>query len=755
LRYILFIFLSFYSVSVFATVISGFDISGTKRMDQKAVAQMLGVKVGDNIKPADLNNGVARLYRTGLFKDISVNLRGATVVVEIEENPIINRISLEGNDELDDETLKAEIGLQSRQPYSPAKVQSAVDRMIEVYKGTGLFSVEIEPKVIERENSRVDLVFEIEENNKTYILEIKTKGNEAFTDSEIKGVLLSREKRWWRIFSSFDTYHEERIEYDKELLRRHYRSNGFIDMKIRSFNAGLTPDRKGYYMTIDIDEGDRYKFGETIIKNPIADVSNDELREELLFEKDDYYSITATEKTEDKMTEILNNYGYAFVAINAIPKKNLSNKTVDITFDIKKSKKVFINRMEIAGNSRTMDYVIEREFRVKEQDAFDLSKVNRSRQRLMQLGYFKTVDVRTQQVPGVPDRLNLLTSVEEKPTGEMSLSLAWSTNNGAAIMAGITERNFMGRGQTVSLNGTFSEKRSKIQYSFTEPYFLGRELSAGYDVDYSYSRLKEDYGYDMHSYGGGVRLGWTYSERLRHNLRFQGHEEEIINVSLDAPAYIRDNEVGKSLILMLSETLSYNRSRVDYVNLTRSGYVISSTVDYAGFGGDENFVRTGLNSRFYHNFWDNSWQFGFSFETGIVEPLTENDYIKHSYRYSLGGDSLRGFDVNGIGARSKISSTYGYGGLSKVNGTAQLNFPVGLPKEYQVNGFIFSDYGWLGEPSFLNDDIHYTGSLRTSAGIGVKWGSPMGEINVSWGKAMQFEEFDDIRPFLLSFRSQF
>ncbi|MBN2780056.1 MAG: outer membrane protein assembly factor BamA [Alphaproteobacteria bacterium] len=753
MRYFLILMLMFFSFDVSAVVVKRFDVSGTKRMDEKAASQMLGVEIGDDINVSDLNAGVERLYKTGLFKDISVDLRGNTVVVKVEENPILNRVTFEGNDEIDDETLRAEVGFQSRQPYSPSKVQSAVDRMLEVYKRSGLFSVQIEPKVIERENNRVDLVFEIEEKDKTYILDIKIDGNKAFSESELKTVILSRETRWWRFFSSFDTYDEDRIEYDKELLRRHYQSNGFIDMKILSFNAGLTPDRKGYFMHIVVDEGERYTFGEITIENPMSDVSNEDLKEDLLLEKGDFYSITATDKTEDKMVERFNNNGYAFVSVKAIPKKNPTTKTVDITFKAAESRKVYINRMEIAGNSRTMDYVIEREFRVKEQDAFNLSKVNRSRQRLMRLGYFKTVDVRTQKVQGVPDRLSLLTTVEEQPTGEMSFALGWSTVNGALINAGITERNFMGRGQTVSLTGTFSQKRTKFEFSFTEPYFLGRELAAGYDIDYTYFAYSDDYGYDMQSYGGALRLGWSYSERLNHNLRFEAHQQEVLNVFSSAPLDIQDEE-GDSLVLMLSQTMTYNKSMVDYVNLTRSGYVLSLTLDYAGFGGDESFVRSGFSSRFYHNFWDNAWQFGVSLEAGYLEPIND-DYVKRHYRYYLGGDSLRGFDVAGIGARSKFSSTYAYGGLSKANGTAQLNFPVGLPKEYQVSGFIFSDYGWLGEPSYLDSNIYYTGSVRTSAGFGIKWGSPMGEINISWGKAMSYEPFDDLRPFLLSFRSQF
>ncbi|MBN2676388.1 MAG: outer membrane protein assembly factor BamA, partial [Alphaproteobacteria bacterium] len=621
----------FISAESFATQIQSFSVSGTQRMDEKAVVQMLGVKKGDDIKISDLNSGLSALYKTGYFKDIKVDIKGQTLVVEIEENPVLNRISFEGNDEIDNETLQAEVDFQSRQPYSAPKVQLAVDRMLELYKRSGLFSVEIEPKIIERDNNRVDLVFEIQENEKTYILDIEVLGNKAFSDSEIESVMLSREKRWWRFLSSFDTYDEDRIEYDKQLLTRHYRSNGFIDFKITNFEAGLTADRQGYFMKIVVDEGERYKFGEIAIKNPLEDVDTQILQDKVLVEKGDWYSIDGLDKSEDEITNVLNDKGYAFVGVKAVPQKDDATKAVNISFEVEETRKIYINRMEVAGNSRTMDYVIDREFRVKEQDAFNLTNVNRSRQRLMGLGYFKTVDIRTQKIVGQPDKLNLLTTVEEQPTGELSFALGWSTVNGALINAGITEKNFMGRGQIVSLNSTFSEKQSKFAFGFTEPYFMGYDLSGGFDLDYTYFRYSSDYGYDMQSYGGALRFGWTYTEHLRHTLQFQGHQEEIVNVSSSAPIDIQDEE-GQSLVLMVSQALTHNHTAVDYVNQTRSGTVTTLSLDYAGFGGDEKFVRTGLTSRFYHNFWDNAWQFGFSLESGLVSPIND-DYIKRHYRY--------------------------------------------------------------------------------------------------------------------------
>ena len=292
----IFFTLVFFASTSFATVIKDFSVSGTQRMDERAVVQMLGVKIGDDIKTSDLNSGLSALYRTGYFKDISIDIRGSTLFVEITENPVLNRISFEGNDEIDNETLQNEVGFKARQPYSAAKVQAAVDRVLELYKRSGLFSVEIEPKIIERDAGRVDLVFEIDENDKTYILDIDIAGNESFSDSELEGVLLSREKRWWRFLSSFDTYDEDRIEYDKQLLRRHYMSNGFIDFKITQFEAGLTPDRSGYFMNIVVEEGERYKFGKFSIDNPLVDVSSVDLEDEIELEEGEWYSINALDK---------------------------------------------------------------------------------------------------------------------------------------------------------------------------------------------------------------------------------------------------------------------------------------------------------------------------------------------------------------------------------------------------------------------------------------------------------------------------
>ncbi len=744
------------SVSAHAVTISNITVDGNKRLSKESIIAETGVKKGENIRPSTLNKIIKKLYATDWFEDVNVRTKGSTLNITVKENPTINRISFEGNDEIDDDTLKMETGLKPRQTYSAAITQSAISRMLELYKRSGMFTVSIEPKIIKKDQNRVDLVFEIKEDDKTYIKKIDFSGNEAFHKGKLKEVILSREQRWWRFLSSFDTYDPDRILYDRQLLKQFYLRNGYVDFKITKVDANMTPDRKGYYMHITVEEGPRYKFGDVNIENTLDDVHVEKLKPLIEFKSGEFYNIDDIEKTKEQISEFINNKGYAFGKVDIIPQKDDKKNTVGITFKINKTPKIYINRIDIHGNSRTMDYVIEREFRVKEQDAFDLSKIRRTKQRLMGLRYFKNVDIKTSTDPVQKDRINISTTVEEQPTGELNFGFGWSTLNGAMLDAGIQEKNFMGKGQTLGLTSVISEKRNKFLLSFTEPYFLNRELSAGFDIDYTYYRYSDDYGYDMQSYGASFRLGWAYTEKLRSLLRFSANSDDITNVSTGAPADIQDEE-GEVDIYMISKSISYVDMQTDYVNMTKNGIYATGKIDYAGMKGDENFIRGETSLSLSHNFWDKEYQLGFSLTAGKIWPI-QDKYIKRSYRYYLGGDNLRGFDIAGIGARSAVNLDYAYGGYSKVNGTLQQNFPVGLPKEYQVSGFIFSDYGWMGEPDYGTTDpsqVLYDPSVRVSIGLGIKWNTPMGEINISWAKAIEKEWYDEIEPFRLSFGTQF
>jgi outer membrane protein insertion porin family len=372
----------------------------------------------------------------------------------------------------------------------------------------------------------------------------------------------------------------------------------------------------------------------------------------------------------------------------------------------------------------------------------------------MATGYFQKAKIVTKGVEGDPDKINLLTEIEEQSTGEVNFGFGWSSYNGAFLEAGIQEKNFMGKGQTIGLTGQYSNRQSKAILSFTEPYFLDYDLSAGIDVDYSYFRYKDDYGYDMQRFGAGLRFGWRYFDNVRHFIRFSERQDNITNIVGTPPQYAQKEE-GESTIRTIEQTISIADIKTDYVNLTRNGYFISLGLDYAGLGGDEHFLKPEFRAAYYKNFWENEWQLGLSFNAGYIHPI-EDDYIKKAYRYNLGGDTLRGFHVAGIGARDKIYGNYSIGGYSQVYGTVQLNFPLGLPKEYKISGFVFYDYGWLGKPvDFEPAYMNYDDTIRTSAGIGIKWYTPMGEINVSWAKPITYEDYDRIEKFLLSFGAQF
>ncbi len=755
MRKLLFVLIALlFSSQAFAVVINNVEVDGVKRIDKEVIISELDIKKGTDVSDSKINEMIKKLYGLDLFENIQMNIVGNTLRVKVTENPTINLIEFNGNKDLDNDTLLSEINLKPRSVYSEYVVNDAINRMIELYKRSGFYRVEIKPDIQKKDQNRVNIVFNIKENKKTYIEEIDFEGNTYFSDNALKYVLMSKEDRWWRFFSSVTTYDPDRILYDQELLTQFYLNNGFVDFRIKEVVSNLTYDKSGYFMKIYITEGKRYRIGKLDIDNSIKEIKTKDLYRYLEVKEGEYYDASQVDLSIRKMQDKIADSGYAFIRIVPVPTQHKEKNTIDITFKVMPTKKMYINRSDIVGNVRTMDYVIEREFKTKEGDAFNLSELKRTEQKLMGTGYFKSAKVVTKGVDGDPDKLNLLTEIEEQSTGEVNFGFGWSSYNGGFVEAGIKEKNFMGRGQTLGLTGQYSNKQSRAVISFTEPYFMDYDLSAGADIDYSYFRYKDDYGYDMTRFGVGFRFAWNYFDNVRHFVRVSQRIDDITNIVGTPPQYAQKEE-GASTIRLIDQTISIASIKTDYVNLTKRGYYMSFGLNYAGLNGDEHFIQPEFKAFFYRNFWENEWQLGLSFNAGYIQPI-KDEYIKKSYRYNLGGETLRGFHVAGIGARDKIYRNYSLGAYSEMYGTVQLNFPLGLPKEYKISGFVFYDYGKLGKPADLDyNTMYYDDTWRTSVGFGIKWYTPMGEINVSWAKPLQYEPYDRLERFLLSFGAQF
>ena len=733
--------------------VSRIDVSGNQRMDAESVRILSDVRVGDNVSAEGANQIAKRLQESGYFSRVNVRMSGNVLKIDIVEAPTVNMVTIEGNDEISTDDLKKELRLKSRDSYDESVIGADVQRMLTLYQRKGFFGTTIEPQKIELDDNRVNVVYEIDEGHPTYIRRIDFKGNKVFRDRDLRDAVLSREHAWWRFMTQFDVFDEDRILYDQQMLRQFYMRNGYVDMNVTDANGVFTPDRQYYSVTFTIDEGEKYDFGKITIKNPFPDVPDDILYDVVAMDDGDTYNIDLVDETISNLRGAVADHGYAFITVNPVPTKNDDDNTIDIEFQIEKTNRIYLNNINILGNVRTFDSVIEQLIPMRSGDPFSLQTIEEGRQNLMRTRYFKSVQMVPNRIADA-NMINLDIQVEEQPTGELSGGFGWSNINGFMIDAGISESNFMGRGQVVQLRGSIAQYQKQALFSFTEPYLFGRPLSAGFDVSYTmydYSSLG-GFGYDRDSLTVAGRMGWKLTDHWSQNVRLSAAFDQ--NYDLNSETGWRD-----AVLFTLGTYLRYYNLDTNFEQNTHTGVVGNLGVAYTGFGGTETYMRYNADIIGMVKFFDDRWQLRSSLEFGLIQPL-DDSYISRVYRYFLGGESLRGFDIAGVGSRNWWYTTYSLGGLWKINGSTQLNFPIFIPDEYQVKGFVFVDYGILGKPpheeyTFLGQPNLIDTDIRTSAGFGIYWNTPMGPMNFSWGWPLRMNEYDREQRFLLSFETQF
>lgn len=741
-----------------AATVSRVDVSGNRRMDAESVRILSDVNIGDTVGEVRANQIAKKLQESGYFSKINVRMSGNVLKIDVVEAPIVNMVTVEGNDEISTDDLKKEIRLKERAAFDESTIGADVQRMLTIYQRKGFFGTKIEPKRIELDDNRVNVVYEITEGHPTYITNIDFTGNKKFSARTLRGEILSREHAWWRFMTQFDVFDEDRIQYDQQMLRQFYLRNGYADFAVTDATGVFTPDRQYYSVKFTVDEGAKYKFGKLDIDNPFPDVSTDELRKVIKMSAGDTYNIDLVDETISALRGAVADHGYAFINVEPVPTKNSDAHTIDMTFKIQKTNRIYLNSINILGNVRTFDTVIQQMLPMRAGDPFSLQTIEQGRQNLMRTRYFKDVQM-------VPTRLadanmmNLDIKVEEQPTGELSGGFGWSNINGFMVDAGITENNFMGRGQIVQLRGSIAQYQKQALFSFTEPYLFGRALSGGFDVSYTmynYSSLG-GFGYDRDSLTIAGRMGWKLTDNWSQTVRLSAAFDQ--NYDLQTVGGWRD-----STLYTLATYLKYYNLDTNFQQNTHTGVVANLGLAYTGFGGSETFMRYSADITGMVKFLDDRWQLRSSLDFGYIQPL-DGDYVSRVYRYFLGGESLRGFDIAGVGSRNWFYTSYSLGGMWKLNGSTQLNFPVFIPDEYQIKGFVFADYGILGKPP--RDEYTYRNvygatrnnfidsDLRTSVGFGIYWNTPMGPMNFSWGWPLHLNEYDRERRFLLSFETQF
>ena len=500
-----------WATQAYAQTIAQIRIEGNQRVEEETVLSYLQFSRGDEFDPEKIDESIKVLFQTGLFSDVQMFQRGNTLVIKLEENPLINQVNFEGNSELDDAALAKEVEVRERMIFTKARVQSDTQRVLALYQKSGFYNVRVAPKLIRLPENRVNLVFEVTEGSETTVKTISFTGNEAFSDGGLRDVIGTAEHSWWNFFQKNDTYDPDRLEYDKELLRRHYLRHGYADFNVISADAQLSPDGDYFEIVFVVEEGPRYTIADVAVNIGDTNLDPERLKEVIKTGVGDDYNAVKVDKTVENLALEASRQGFVFAKVEPKVDRNVGQGSLNISYNIEEGRRAYVEQIIIEGNTRTLDEVIRRELLIYEGDAFNRTLIERARRRLTALDFFEKIDFQEEE-GSAADKINLVVVVTEKSTGKISFSIGYSSVEQVVGSVELSERNLMGRGQYVKLNTTLSFKRQQIDFSFTEPYFMGMPISAGFDVFATKTDNTSTSSYESTNIGGALRTGFRLDE---------------------------------------------------------------------------------------------------------------------------------------------------------------------------------------------------------------------------------------------------
>jgi outer membrane protein insertion porin family len=742
-------------------LVRSIEVEGNRRVETPTIMSYIDVKSGQDVPEDKIEEILKNLFATGLFADVVIDQQGDCLLIKVVENKIINRIAFEGNDRLKDEILQSELDLKPREVYTPARVQEAAQKIRDMYRLSGRYGAKVEPKIVEREQNRIDLIFEINEGKLTRINKIIFVGNNQFSASKLESIILTKETHWYRFFSSDDTYDPDRLSYDKELLRRYYHEQGYADFKVDSVVAELDPDNQEFYITYTLDEGKRYQFGNVKVAIELPNLKLDSLQDLITPVKGEWFNSKEIEKTIDKLNTAIGEKGFAFVEIEPKLKRNCENLTVDVNLIVKEGRHVYINRIDIIGNDRTDDEVIRREIRLVEGDPYNSVKLKRSEQRIQNLDFFKKVLIK-QEETAAPDKIDLKVEVEDKPTGSLQFSAGYSTADGPLGSVTMNERNLMGKGYDLYGSAMVSQMAMDFHTGITDPYFLGKPFNAGIDIFHTSRKYptkeQNQTGYQQMKTGGTLSFGYDLTEFLGQSWSGTLRRDFIDDIRRKASPFLKAQK-GKWFVFPFGHNLFYDKR--DSSIAPTEGYYASLADELAGLRGDDQslkYFKNALRAGIYIPLdEEHKWVVATKASAGIMTGFGGQTRVVD--RYELGGDSLRGFQDDGIGPRD-IFTQDALGGLYYYKGTVELSFPLGLPNELGIRGNAFTDVGSVwnsgnksAPPHIILSNNH---KFRASVGVGVTWSSPFGPIGVGFAKALaRVKHVDRIQEFRVYYGTTF
>ena len=765
-------------------------VQGNRRVEAETIRSYFKAGPGGRLGPIEIDEALKALYGTGLFSDVRINHAGGRLVVTVVENPVINRVAFEGNKKAKDEQINAEIQSKPRGTLSRPTVQADVQRIIEIYHRSGRFDVTVEPKIIELPNNRVDLVFEIKEGGKTGVKEIRFAGARAYSHGRLKDVIKTSESNLLSFLQTTDIYDPDRVEADRDLLRRFYLKHGYADVRIVSAVGEYDPAKKGFIITFTIDEGSQYRIGTLDVVSNVRAVDPTSLRSKLKFSAGNVYNADLVEKSVEAMTIEAAKRGYAFATVRPRGDRNFETKTINIVFVVDEGTRAYIERINIRGNTRTRDYVIRREFDISEGDAYNRALVDRAERRLKNLGYFKTVKI-TNEPGSAPDRIVLNADVEEQPTGEFAVSGGYSTADGFIGEVSVSDRNLMGRGQLAKASVTYGERVRGFNLSFVEPYFLGYRMAGGIDL-FARQNLSSRYvSYDSQTVGVNLMLGFALTEEVSFSPRYSIYRQEITlpdvfndcllsgKATINGGPGIRPGDScyangeaslpvrmeladGPVMVSLVGYTLAYNT--VDNNRAPTSGLYAELKQDFAGVGGDVNFVRSTVETRNYYEVLPDVIGV-LKLQGGNVAGWGDKS-LRMLDHFQMGPNLVRGFAPAGFGPRDLTVGTTNdaLGGTLFWGASVEAQTPLYfLPKEIGIKLATFADAGSLWDyqgPTYWSKtgetlQVADSKSVRTSVGVGLLWDSPLGPLRFDVAYPLTKEGYDRTQIFRFSGGARF
>lgn len=734
--------------------ITQIKIYGNNRIETPTILSYMDLKIGSRYSENLASKDIKKLYALSQFDSIDINFSKGMLEVKVTEPAFVSRVLFSGNYKVKSSVLSTELLTIAGEPIQQSRIDSDIEKIKEVYKHAGRFAIKVISKIEKQENNRVKVIFEISEGPKTGVKNIYFTGNRHYKDSDLKALILTKESRWFRFLDTNDTYDPARTEHDKHLLQEFYQSVGFADFRVISVNSQLSETKDGFVITYSLDEGQKYSFGDIILENKIKNIPNEDLQKFIKKLSGKTFNMNKVNIIIKNISSYLTNQGYPQLSVSPEVDINEDTRTAKVKIVIEEAEKIFINKINVDGNLKTEDKVIRRQVNIAEGDIFQRSKIEKAEQNIRNLDYFEKLSVDISPTK-LRDKYDVNIRVEEKSTASINFDVGYNTSGGPFGRISFLERNLVGTGKTFGTGIQVGRKSTNYYLNLGEPYFLDKELSMNLSFFRNQNGKKSGFTsggeqkYNMLSTGGTLSSGYNLTENLYHEVEYALKQDQLSSVSESSSKFILEQQ-GTFVTSAIGHNFTYDQ--IDSRGLPKNGYLATFSQEYAGVGGDVSYFKNDVGAKFFKSFNENQYTAKFSTSGGHIIGA-RGKKVRISDRFNLGGHSLRGFENGGIGPRD-VATLEGLGGQKYYNLSLQLDFPVGLPKEFNVTGSVFADAGALWDvdsKAATTLGIHNKKAPRVSVGFGVLWVTRIAPINMYWGFPVVRQKYDDTRTFSIQF----